>query len=98
MLLSENYRIFARDYMNDMSGIRKIIAATSIFFLTAEAASGQMPVTAEIPQSLQEEGFEDIRTEVVGDTLFASIEERAHRGTFRGAAAAIKRISEGTAS
>ena len=94
MLLSENYRIFARDYMNDMSGIRKIIAATSIFFLTAEAASGQMPVTAEIPQSLQEEGFEDIRTEVVGDTLFASIEDRAHRGTFRGAAAAIKRISE----
>ena len=65
-----------------------------VLFLTAVAVSGQIPVTVDIPQSLKEEGFEDIRTEVVGDTLFASIEDRAHRGTFRGAAAAIKRISE----
>lgn len=87
-------RNFARVYMNDMSGIRKIITTASVFFLTALVARGQKPASVDIPTLLQEEGFEDIRTKVRNDTLFASIEDRAHRGTFRGAAAAIKRVSE----
>lgn len=87
-------RTFARVYMNDMSGIRKIITTASVFFLTALVARGQKPASVDIPTLLQEEGFEDIRTKVRNDTLFASIEDRAHRGTFRGAAAAIKRVSE----
>lgn len=77
-----------------MSGIRKITASASVFFLTALAAWGQTPATDNIPAILQEEGFEDIRTKVCNDTLFASIEDRAHRGTFRGAAAAIKNVAE----
>ena len=87
-------RTFARVYMNNMSGIRKIITTASVFFLTALVARGQKPASVDIPTLLQEEGFEDIRTKVRNDTLFASIEDRAHRGTFRGAAAAIKRVSE----
>ena len=87
-------RNFARVYMNDMSGIRKIITTASVFFLTALVARGQKPTSVDIPTLLQEEGFEDIQTKVRNDTLFASIEDRAHRGTFRGAAAAIKRVSE----
>lgn len=87
-------RNFAHVYMNDMSGIRKIITTASVFFLTALVARGQKPTSVDIPTLLQEEGFEDIRTKVRNDTLFASIEDRAHRGTFRGAAAAIKRVSE----
>ena len=87
-------RTFARVYMNDLSGIRKIITTASVFFLTALVARGQKPASVDIPTLLQEEGFEDIRTKVRNDTLFASIEDRAHRGTFRGAAAAIKRVSE----
>ncbi len=43
---------------------------------------------------LEDEGFEDIRTITVADTLYVTIEDRAHRGTFRGAAAAIKTISD----
>lgn len=87
-------RTFAHVYMNDMSGIRKIITTASVFFLTALVARGQKPASVDIPTLLQEEGFEDILTKVRNDTLFASIEDRAHRGTFRGAAAAIKRVSE----
>ena len=77
-----------------MSGIRKITAIVSVFFLTALAARGQAPVMVDVPTLLKEEGFEDIRTEVSEDTLFASFEDRAHRGSFRGAAAAIKKIAE----
>ena len=78
-----------------MSRIRKITALASVFLLTAHMVWGQTPMTVDIPAILQEEGFEDIRTHVVKDTLFASIEDRAHRGTFRGAAVAIAKVAEG---
>ncbi len=47
----------------------------------------------QITSLLHNEGLEDIATKVVGDTLYAKFEDRAHRGTFRGAAAAIKTIA-----
>ncbi len=46
-----------------------------------------------IADILSEEGFEDIATRVAEDTVFLSIEDRTYRGTFRGAATAIQRIS-----
>lgn len=95
MLVWKIWRIFARDYMNGMSRIRKIIALTCVLLLAAHVVRGQKPLTVEVSDMLQEEGFEDIRSIVIQDTLFASIEDRAHRGTFRGAAVAIKKVAEG---
>ena len=77
-----------------MSGIRKILVTASAIFLSAMAAKGQTSSVDGVVKMLQEEGFEDIRTHVANDTLFASIEDRTYRGTFRGAATAIKSISE----
>lgn len=54
----------------------------------------QIKAQNEIATILSEEGFEDIRYRVASDTLYLSIEDRAHRGTFRGAAVAIKQISD----
>jgi hypothetical protein len=77
-----------------MSGIRKIFVTACAIFLTALAASGQTPATVDIPQLLKEEGFEDIQSLVINDTVFVSIENRTYRGTFRGAATAIKKLAE----
>ena len=45
-------------------------------------------------EALCTEGFEDIRVTTARDTLYLAIEDRAHRGTFRGAAVALQRIAE----
>lgn len=49
---------------------------------------------AHITQMLKEEGFEDIRVKLKTDTLFAAVEDHAHRGSFRGAAKAIQLTSQ----
>ena len=64
----------------------KIIIVCLFTALTVQAQDEDIEV-------LWQEGFEDIQTATVGDTIFVSIEDRAHRGTFRGAAAAIKELS-----
>ncbi|MCR4994650.1 MAG: YjbH domain-containing protein [Bacteroidales bacterium] len=51
-------------------------------------------MTTDIALLLKDEGFEDIKIQVAGDTVFAAFENRAYRGTFRGAATAIKKIAE----
>lgn len=57
-------------------------------------ACGQQKIHADdLVRVLADEGFEDIRVKVVGDTLFASFEDLAHRGTFRGAAVAIEKMA-----
>ena len=90
MLFQKIYCTFARELRKHMNGIRKITAILTALFLSAMPGLGQTPVTEEIPATLKELGFEDIRTELRYDTLYASIEDRAYRGTFRGAAAAIQ--------
>ena len=41
-----------------------------------------------------DEGFEDIKVTLKVDTLFAQIEDHAYRGTFRGAAVALRKVAE----
>lgn len=41
-----------------------------------------------------DEGFEDIKVTLKADTLFAQIEDHAYRGTFRGAAVALRKVAE----
>jgi len=53
------------------------------------AAWAQEDAAADL---LKDEGFEDIRIKIVADTVFASIENHSYRGTFRGAATAIKQM------
>ena len=95
MLFQNIYCTFARELRKHMNGIRKKTAILTALFLSAMPGLGQTPVTEEIPATLKELGFEDIRTELRYDTLYASLEDRAYRGTFRGAAAAIQMIAEG---
>ena len=71
--------------------IRQIISICACLIISGTASAQQ---DYNILQLLQEEGFEDIRTIMVEDTLFAAIEDRAHRGTFRGAATAIRTIAD----
>ena len=49
---------------------------------------------SQIVSVLKTEGFEDIRAKVIADTLYLTIEDRAHRGTFRGAVAAIRQVTD----
>ncbi len=58
------------------------------------SAHGQNMEQTSIDVLLQKEGFEDIQSRQMADTLYLSIEDRAHRGTFRGAGAAIKQVAE----
>lgn len=69
---------------------RQIFSICACIILSVSA----FPQQKSIDFLLENEGFEDIRTITVADTLYATIEDRAHRGTFRGAAAAIKTISD----
>ena len=62
--------------------------------LKAMPSYAQGNVEYQILNELHDEGFEDIKLQIVGDTLFAQVEDRAHRGTFRGAATAIRRTAE----
>ena len=49
---------------------------------------------AKIVSVLKAEGFEDIRAKTIADTLYLAIEDRAHRGTFRGAVAALRQVTD----
>ena len=68
------------------------------FIITFACLLFSLPMGAQpmpnVQDALWEEGFEDIQTIATGDTLYLSIEDRAHRGTFRGAVAALRQISE----
>ncbi|MBR1682088.1 MAG: YjbH domain-containing protein [Bacteroidaceae bacterium] len=71
--------------------IRKIILCC-IGLFPAAGIFGQQHVS--VTETLCTEGFEDIRATTARDTLYLAIEDRAHRGTFRGAAVALQRIGE----
>lgn len=71
--------------------IRLIAFAFASLLFSVSVVGQEQPA---IQDSLWEEGFEDIQTIVKGDTLYLSIEDRAHRGTFRGAVAALRLINE----
>lgn len=47
-----------------------------------------------LARELNDEGFEDIKLAICGDTMVAMFEDRAHRGTFRGAATAIRQTAQ----
>jgi len=74
----------------------KSICLLTCLFLTVSAwgKSVEGLQSDSIVQTLKAEGFEDIQALQDSDTLYLSIEDRAHRGTFRGAVAAIKQVTE----
>ena len=74
----------------------KSICLLTCLFLTVSAwgKSVEGLQSDSIVQTLKTEGFEDIQALQDSDTLYLSIEDRAHRGTFRGAVAAIKQVTE----
>ena len=65
-----------------------------MILLSALVCRAQPDIQADIISQLREEGLEDIKALQSQDTLYLSIEDRSHRGTFRGATAAIKAISK----
>ena len=72
-----------------------IIAILLACFLSPKAVWAQSEASAEaITKTLRLLGFEDIKIRLTADTLYATIEDHAYRGTFRGAAAAIKTVAE----
>lgn len=71
-----------------------IIAVIFACCFSNQSLRGQTVETVSIEEILKEEGFEDIKAKLLQDTLYATIENRAYRGTFRGAATAIQRIAE----
>ncbi len=71
--------------------IRQIISFCAFFFILLPTAAQSQE---DLNLLLENEGFEDIQVKMVADTLYAAIEDRAHRGTFRGAATAIKTIAD----
>ena len=71
-----------------------IIAVICACFLSSTDLRGQTVETVSIEEILKEQGFEDIKVKLQKDTLFATIENRSYRGTFRGAATAIQCIAE----
>lgn len=70
--------------------VRHIIC---LFMLVIVSLSARAQDT-KIVTVLKTEGFEDIRAKTIADTLYLAIEDRAHRGTFRGAVAAIRQVTE----
>ena len=73
--------------------VRHIITLGIIVLATLNAHAQDLDESL-IQKELHDEGFEDIRIKIMADTLYATIEDRAHRGTFRGAATAISLINE----
>ena len=71
--------------------IRQIISICACFFITLSATAQS---SDSVQKLLQEEGFEDIQTYIADDTLYAAFEDPTYRGTFRGAATAIKKIAD----
>lgn len=65
-----------------------------LFILTIISVSARAQDSSQIVSALKTEGFEDIRAKVIADTLYLTIEDRAHRGTFRGAVAAIRQVTD----
>ncbi len=61
-----------------------------IALAAANTCHAQTDAENMVISELHDEGFEDIRLTITGDTLYAQLEDRAHRGTFRGAATAIR--------
>jgi len=72
---------------------RYTLTICSLIFIALLSRAQVEPTTASITAILEEEGFEEIRAHVSQDTVFISIEDIAHRGTFRGAATAIQKIA-----
>ena len=83
-----------------MKKFRQVLKALKAvaFIIAACGAQDAYAQTDEretsVAQQLKELGFEDIRLKINSDTLFASIEDHAYRGTFRGAAKAIQSVNE----
>lgn len=74
----------------------KTIVITAVLFACffSQELWGQSEETVSIIQLLKQQGFEDIKAKRAVDTLYVSIEDHAYRGTFRGAAMAIRNIAQ----
>ena len=66
---------------------RLIVAAVGLLTLLQATA-------ASITDVLAQQGFEDIRVNVVDSVVYASVEPTAYRGTFRGAAVALQALGQ----
>lgn len=80
--------------MREIKQAYKQFSIKQIISICACLIFSLMPAKAtditKVNELLKQEGFEDIQTIMVADTLYAAFEDRSFRGTFRGAAAAIK--------
>lgn len=72
----------------------KCILALSVALSVAVTVNAQAVDELQLIRELHDEGFEDIKLKVCADTLIAQFEDRAHRGTFRGAATAIRHTAQ----
>ena len=82
----------AKDY-SERRMKRFLAVICSLICFAVQTAAQISPELESITTMLKAEGFEEIRATVSSDTLFLSIEDETHRGTFRGAATAIKQIA-----
>ena len=74
---------------------RRISAVIAAMMLAQGISAQQYDQREDLAaQILKEQGFEDIRLQIRNDTLVASLEDHAYRGTFRGAAKAIQSVNE----
>ncbi len=71
-----------------------ILAVLLACFSSKASLWGKTEETVSIIATLQQLGLEDIKARVSNDTLYATFENRAYRGTFRAAATAIKEIAQ----
>ena len=66
-----------------------LLCAMLSFLFTSRAQNA-----VQIQTLLTDEGIEDIRMYIAGDTVYLSFEDHAYRGTFRGAATALQKIAQ----
>jgi len=74
------------------NAIKRVIGICACIVVSIMTSQAQE--IKDIDALLAQEGFEDIQTKMVEDTLFAAFEDHSYRGTFRGAATAIKKVNE----
>lgn len=80
--------------VKQMSTYARIIVLALVCILSPSLMWSQGGAPQGILQAWTDEGFEDIRLAIHGDTLFAQIEDHSYRGTFRGPATALRKAAE----
>ena len=93
-LCEDNCRYKLLNTFRQITKAWKLLAFTVAAALTQTISAQQDSREALAIQKLKELGFEDLRLVIKADTLVASLEDRAYRGTFRGVAKAMQSVNE----